>query len=161
MKSSELVKCISEFPYLNTFFAGIYAKDNIPKKLKHNNFIIVNTDFLNGPGIHWYCLLKINDCIECFDSLGVDSDKKSFLFSLPIVKKSTELDLNTTPLQLPNSSTCGGFVLYFLINRYHNLDMNYDDLLNDLFEVRAEVNESKVKSFLQNHLENYIHDGSL
>lgn len=159
MKSSELSACIKQFPSLHLFFNGIYAKDNIPKKLKNYNFIIVNTDRKDGPGIHWYCLLKINDCIECFDSLGIDQEKKFFLFSLPLMDTASECEINSTPLQSSNSSSCGEFVLYFLINRYHNLDISYNELLNDLFDVSSEINETNVKKFLLDNCENFIQDG--
>lgn len=151
MLGTEFKKYFESFPYLKQYFAGIFAADELPKKLKNDYFIICNTDLSSGPGKHWYCLARFNDCIECFDSLGVDDSKKAFLSQLPLVQNVGELDVNTTQLQSENSNACGEFVIYFVVQRFHNKDQDLNSLLNDIFTFDTENNEIKVKKFLLTH----------
>ena len=79
MISSEFAEKLSHFPNLKKKFGGIFSADTLPIKLKPKSFIICNTDVEKGPGKHWYCVVKLNTSVlECFDSLGIDSEKKLF-----------------------------------------------------------------------------------
>ena len=49
-----------------------------------------------------------------------------------------------------STSTCGEFVLYFLFQRMHNQDLDYETLLNDIFVSNPVTNEQKVKKFFDN-----------
>ena len=55
-------------------------------------------------------------------------------------------------MQNSDSKSCGEFVIYFLINRLHNKDIELEDLLNYIFETSTEKNENIVDQFL---LENF------
>lgn len=154
MNATEFQEYFKSFPYFSPFFQGVFAADEIPRSLKENHFIICNTDLSTGLGIHWYCLLRLNDCLECFDSLGVDESKKQFIITLPLVQKIGQVELNKTQVQSLHSNTCGQFVIYFLIQRLHNKDLNLNDLLNEIFTVDKEKNEIIVKTFLKTHFEN-------
>jgi len=153
MLASEFQNYFNHFHHLNKFFDGIFASDEIPNKLRTNHFVICNTDSSNNPGIHWYCMINSNNCIECFDSLGIDNEKKQFLTTLPLITKSnfSEVEFNTTQVQASGSSTCGQFVIYFIIQRLHNQDMDFEDLLNEIFSTDPDKNEQKVKAFLNTH----------
>ena len=80
MISNEFEERLANFPHLKKYFDGTVSSDTIPKVIKKDHFIICNTDTSSGPGKHWYCVLKSDsNVLECFDSLGIDNDKKKFL----------------------------------------------------------------------------------
>ena len=152
MFSNEFEKKLSHFPNLNKHFGGVYSSDTIPLRIRQKSFIICNTDVQKGSGKHWYCILKSEaNTLECFDSLGIDQAKKQFLkhsCHFPSIKK---IRFNLTAVQSSDSSSCGLFVLYFLIHRFHNKDMSYDDLLNEIFVESKSTNEEKVALFCNYH----------
>ena len=152
MISSNFAKYLHSFPNVKKFFKGIFAADTIPKTLKVNHFLICNTDTANGNGKHWYCVIRTKTSeIECFDSLGIDQPKRIFLQNTFNFKGIRKIKFNCTPVQSPESSTCGHFVLYFLINRMYNKDLGFSDLLNDIFESDTYKNEEAVTTFFQKH----------
>lgn len=98
-------------------------------------------------GKHWICFLRSHkDYIELFDSLGVDDDKKA------LIKRYCKIDVkklkfNESSFQDKNSDTCGKFVLYYAIERMHNLDLDFEEILEDLFDKNNDKNEEIVKKF--------------
>jgi len=153
MLASQFYDCLSTFSELLKFCCGIYAIDCIPTKIKDGHFFICNTDTSNGPGIHWFCLIRQGHSIECFDSLGIDQKKKQIILSLPLMKQAflRELEFNTTQLQSSDSILCGEFTLYFLINRFHNQDLSFPNLINEIFDSSQEKNYTFVR-FCKEHL---------
>ena len=119
----------------------------MPKTIKWRHFCFCNTDVKSGTGKHWICFLKSHkDTIELFDSLGVDNDKYVLLKNyckFPVSK----LIFNETSFQDKTSDTCGKFVLYFAIERMHNLDLSFEEILHDIFEEKTKINEEKVVLF--------------
>ena len=155
MLSVEFEQKLSQFPNLKKHFHGVFAADTIPSKIKLKSFLICNTDDQKGTGKHWYCVVKINSTtLECFDSLGIDNEKKLFLTSSFNHKTIKKIKFNVTQLQSSISDTCGFFVLYFIVNRYHNQDLNFTELLNEIFTQNIEHNETVVKNFAQEHFQN-------
>jgi len=154
MISSEFTDFLKNFPHLLKFCGGIYARDCIPSKINDGYFYICNTDISDGPGIHWFCLIRQGHSIECFDSLGIDSSKKLILLSLPLIQQSfvRDLEFNTTQIQPSASILCGEFTLYFLINRLHNQDLSFSNLINEIFVPSLEHNETLVVRFCKEHL---------
>ena len=65
-----------------------------------------------------------------------------------------KLLFNEDAFQDINSDTCGKFVLYFGIERMHNLDLTFEEILEDLFEIDQLKNEEKVKQFYEFCLQN-------
>lgn len=152
MISSEFSTKLSNFPHLKKFYQGIFSADNLPKLIKKNHFIICNTDVSTGEGKHWYAVLRLEtDCLELFDSLGIDEEKRSFIKRKFQLKRISKVKFNVTQVQSSKTSTCGLFVLYFLVNRFHNKDMSFTDLLNDIFVHSESQNETLVKQFCDEH----------
>lgn len=88
-----------------------------------------------------------------FDSLGVDSEKKIMVENF--CKFSTkEIIFNETAFQESESDTCGLFALYFAIERMHNLDLSFEEILHDLFKTDKSHNEKKVQEFCDFALKN-------
>lgn len=155
MLSPEFEQKLSQFPNLKKHFGGVFSADTIPSKIKLKSFLVCNTDVHKGPGKHWYCIVKINSTtLECFDSLGIDTEKKLFLESSFNHKNIRKIKFNVTQLQSSTSDTCGLFVLYFIVNRYHNQDLNFSDLVNEIFMKNIEYNETVVKQFALEHFQN-------
>lgn len=147
MNTSDFILYFEHSP-LKKYFAGVYPSDKIPKFLKVHNFFICNTDDSGNPGRHWYLIYKVNKAIlECFDSLGIDDDKRKFLFSTFKSRGIRKLKYNMTKLQSQNTSTCGQFCVYYIVNRIHNLDLSFSEFLNEYFEIDEDKNEQLVNRF--------------
>ena len=152
MESPEFSEKLSNFPEIKKYFEGIFSADNLPKKIKKNCFIICNTDVSTGRGKHWYCIVKLSSTIlQCFDSLGIDNTKKNFIVSNLRQKGIQQIKFNVTQVQSSESDTCGLFVLYFLIQRYHNKDLSFNELMNEIFVFSQTENEKLVNSFALDH----------
>lgn len=150
MFATELTEVIQKFVFKN-HFKGIYSSDQLPKSLKNLQFIIVNTDVSSGPGIHWYCVVRLKNLVEVFDSLGVSSDsQKEYITSHFNFKGVTHITFNSTQLQPLTSSYCGEYVLMYLYERYFNLDLLFDDLLNEIFRNSTGQNDEVVLKFKRN-----------
>ena len=98
MLSPEFSEKLSHFPNLKKYFQGVFSADTIPSKINNKSFLICNTDIKNGSGKHWYCVLKFAPSIlECFDSLGIDDQKKTFFV---LVRKTNKKLLFWRPKQI-------------------------------------------------------------
>lgn len=152
MLSSEFYDVFKKFHCTESNFKGCFSADTIPKKFKLNEFAVINTDIQSGQGKHWYCIFKANRfSLEVFDSLGIDSFKKSFLekhLKLPALK---EIEFNSIPFQKSDTNSCGKYVCYFVINRLHNLDHSLNEILLELFCFSdLDKNEKIVENFFEN-----------
>ena len=150
MQGFEINDFFDSFPQLKKHYAGIFAVDTLPKQLKFRHFCVCNTDKSSGVGIHWFCFLRNSKySIECFDSLGVTTEKKELLGKICKFKGITEIEFNETQFQASNSESCGLFTLYFLLERMHNLDLTFETLLEEIFDAENhDLNEQKVKDFM-------------
>lgn len=155
MQGFEITEYFENLPYLKKHFLGVFSINTLPKRFKKNSFLICNTDTSNGVGKHWICFSKTSsNCIECFDSLGINELKKNLLNTYCDFKNVLKIEFNETQFQDNNSSTCGLFAIYFAIQRFHNLELEFDELLEEIFDVKTEKNEVIVKTFLDELIEN-------
>ena len=83
------------------------------------------------------------DLLEIFDSLGGDVHFFRKYIKIPVV-----IEFNITILQCLDSRLCGSFVLYFIILRYLNLDLELKEFLNEYFYLDCKTNENLVNRFL-------------
>lgn len=150
MNGAELQGFVSNISSVKSFFLGIFSINTLPKIFPSKHFLICNYDLNSSPGTHWFCLLKSSDqCLECFDSLGLNIEKKNLLQKYCRSWKVSSLKYNETAVQNQLTSTCGKFVLYFAIHRMHNLDLSFSTLLNEIFEQNTIKNEELVYKFLK------------
>jgi hypothetical protein len=149
MQSNELSDFIKKIPSLKNHFVGVFAIDLLPETIENRQFLFCNTAPHNEIGEHWFCLSKINNEIEVFDSLGVDDAKKDLLRKFCKIKTKSKLKINDTAVQSRTSTSCGLFVLYFAINRFHNADLGFNTLLNEIFSFDVSLNEQLVSEFCQ------------
>jgi hypothetical protein len=146
MQGSEFYEYLNFFPEFKKHFKGIFSIDTLPKTLGYRNFLICNTDIHTGEGKHWLCFFQTQkNEIEVFDSLGIDHIKKQLLNDNCKFKKT--LIYNTTSFQDSNSTSCGSFVLFFFIERLFNLDLDFHDFLELIFDSDLNINEKTVSEF--------------
>lgn len=150
MNGSHLHQFLVTFPNVYAFFKGIFYIDKIPIYLRNHCFIICNTDTNEGPGKHWILFIKRKNIVECFDSLGIDNEKKALLEKYCKFKYATEIIYNETQYQPIDSISCGKFVLYFLMERYYNPDLDFEELLSECFSSDLKQNEIDVMEFFEN-----------
>lgn len=152
MQGSEIEEILNHLPSIKNHFVGIFSIDTLPKLLKRRTFLICNTAKHNQLGEHWICICKTDVKIEIFDSLGINSDRKNLLLKYCKFKNAKDFKVNDTQFQLSSSSTCGLFVIYFSIQRFHNLDLSFSTLLGEIFSKNLTSNEDKVKRFCANYI---------
>ncbi len=150
MNGEELKDIINSINSAKQYFKGIFSINTLPRKLSVPSFLICNYDIDKKPGSHWFCVFKSSTKIlECFDSLGLTEEKQTLLKNHCKIDNIGSICYNQTQVQNNLSSTCGKFVLYFAIQRLHNLDLNFTELLNEIFEENVNNNEIRVSNFLQ------------
>jgi len=80
MFASEFDEIFEKFPIVKQLYGGCFSSDRIPKNIKQKHFIICNTANSDSEGEHWYTFVKVSKTeVECFDPLGISSDKEMFL----------------------------------------------------------------------------------
>lgn len=150
MISSEIAEYFEKLPFMHRHFMGVYSIDTIPKTIPERKCLIFNLSKSYMMGSHWVSLARPeSNLIEIFDSLGTQFDmlKPHLQFS-----KQFNYVYNLEPFQLPTSSTCGLFCITFLIERMCNLDLPFNEVLAEIFEINAEKNEDIVKTYCKNLL---------
>lgn len=147
MNGSEFQQYIDIFPSIKNYFKGVFSIDLIPSSLKKYQFCICNNDTSNGKGKHWFIILKINkNTCELFDSLGFTDDKINYFKNFNKIKNN--IIFNETQFQPNDFDSCGLFCIYFIIERLHNVDLDFDDLLSNIFKTNdLNYNENIVKKF--------------
>jgi hypothetical protein len=147
MLGSEFNQYFTHFTELKKFFLGVFSIDTVPKQIKKNHFCICNTSPSNTEGEHWFCILKIKrNQLELFDSLGVNVQKEEF-YKKNLRCYKNFLTFNVTQFQPNDSQNCGLFCLFFLFERFHNLDLDFDELLEEVFNTSLLKNDQKVEEF--------------
>ena len=149
MQGFQINEYFNSFPNLTKHYKGIFAIDTLPRIIKLRQFLICNTDLSSGSGAHWFCLLRTSkNTLECFDSLGITDDKKKNLELYCHVKGVKDIEFNETPFQLEHSDSCGLYCVYYIIKRMYNLDLDFEHLLEEIFDDKnKEENELVVKQF--------------
>ena len=149
MEGTEFQKYFNHFPYLLNYYRGTFAIDTLPKTLKTDQFLIFNNETSDKKGQHWLCLYKEKKNLLCFDSIGIDGSKRILLEKYCKLKGIKEIIFNETQFQLTTSDTCGKFVIFFLIQKSYNKDLNFTDLLEDIFDKNPSKNELLIEKFFE------------
>ena len=148
MQSTQFEKYFNFFPYLKKYYVGTFAIDKIPLNLKQHHFFVFNSDTSDQSGQHWLCCYKEDKIIYCFDSIGIDEQKKQMLESFfKHFKGVKEIHFNETQFQTSTSATCGQFTIYFLVQKSFNKDLSFQELLEEIFQKDSTKNELLVKHF--------------
>ncbi len=87
---------------------------------------------------------------EVFDSLGTTLSYIQNTFQ----DFRGECVFNQNPIQAKNSLACGEFCLFYVIQRYFNEDLDFEEILEEWFSVNLHDNEIIVKTFLRHESDN-------
>lgn len=159
LSTSDFSKYLLNIPDLVIHWSGTKALDEIPKKLKVKTFVIVNTSVKTQREGHWIVIGRPHKGIlELFNSLGCESIAaiKPYL-QFPF---RSEIIYNNSPVQLPTSSTCGLYCIFFAVHRYFNLDIPFEELIEEIFTSDLNKNENMVVKFCH-HILNLSHPHDL
>jgi hypothetical protein len=97
--------------------------------------------------MHWVAFYKeASSVLEFFDSFGLQLETYGPEFVNFAVRNGKDVSLNVHQLQPNNTSSCGQFCLYFLLNR--NLGRSYEEIMSDFDLNDCEYNNMIVKSFV-------------
>jgi len=144
MQTTDILNLFNHFPLIKSHFKGVHPIDLIPHKIPQKFFIIFNKDLSTQSGSHWICLLRSDDeNYEIFDSLGTDVDYIKPFLHFP----NANYIYNTEAFQDHETSSCGLFAAFFAIHRLMNLDLDYHEVLSEIFERNTKTNEKKVLKF--------------
>ena len=125
-------------------FQGIYSMDELPQAIKYYPcLMIINTQAHNLDGEHWIAVhIGKHRRGEIFDSLVTPLPNILLRwlnsFSVSYIK-------NHRQFQHPMSSTCGGYVLYYVLNRLKD-----SNCMDKYFNASLPLNEMKVLRFYAN-----------
>ena len=112
MNSLQLHKILSK--YKN--FLGIFARDELPYKVKYPSFFVFNTDNRSEPGEHWLAIFIDEDKkAEFFDSYG--NHPRYFRLEKYLDKIARSWTYNGQRIQDYFSQLCGHYCVYFLIQK--------------------------------------------
>jgi hypothetical protein len=117
---------------------GVFPRNRLPAPLLPGGYV-VNTDNIDGPGIHWIALWVKEESIEFMDSFGHKPSHYGWSFSLPTL-------YNIKPLQSRNSAACGAYCLYYLYYRCRGIAM--DDILLRFSDDDRRSNDACVVNFV-------------
>lgn len=126
-------------PVLSDSVVGILASDELPKRFNYFPVsFIVNTDKGINPGKHWVAIY-ISSSIEgeFFDSYGNSPSYYSNEFENFFDKHGLKMTYNQKRLQGYDSSVCGQYCIYYLMQSCRGMNM-----------------KSVVKPFTQNYSNN-------
>ncbi len=92
-------------------------------------------------------LRRHEDLFEVFDSLGITVEDVRRYFQNQF---HGVFEFNESPIQSLDSSACGEFCIFYVIQRYFNEDLLMEEILEEWFSKDLNKNESIVKTFLEN-----------
>lgn len=124
-------------------FDNVYSLDTLPTVVKqYPTFIVLNTHSQNLEGEHWKAIFIGEDRRgELFDSLG---QVPNIATQQWLRKHTRQYQRNERVLQHPFSSTCGAFVLYFILNR---LQVDRFKTVIQRFSCNPSSNEKMIRTF--------------
>lgn len=142
MNTNEIEKVIQQNSCAPEVFAGVFARDRIPKRIKYPCSMVWNTDPAHKPGEHWVAVHLDEDGIgEYFDSYGLEPPA---CFKRYMQQNSVKWTWNTTQLQDVWTSACGYFCVFYIIYRSRGIPMS--DIVKHLNNI--EENDQYVMQFV-------------
>ena len=122
-------------------FHGVYSIDNLPFAVpRHPFFMIVNTQARNLPGEHWKTIfIDKNKRGEVFDSLAVPLNNILIRWLNRFTRSYT---VNRIAYQHPLSTTCGGFAVFYVLNR-----LSDPNCVTTMFDSIPYENDERVRAY--------------
>lgn len=115
--------------------------DQLEENIKCHMPVVVNTDISTGPGIHWICIVEIDEVAFIIDPLGPDNFRP---YDELMFKQFSEMGLKPVfyngKFQFKSSTVCGYFSMLIaneLIKlkkrKYHYTIEDADKVVNQAF----------------------------
>ena len=150
--NSDQLQCVINCDHiLSKYIKGVFPSDRVPIYLRSTpGGIICNNQPHYMRGEHWISLFITPERTgEFFCSLGFPIEHYSTYFKDFFYRNGVKhIISNTKRLQCENCSTCGYWVLYYLVNRSRNISMF--DIVNEFDHSRTHVNDEYVHDFIVN-----------
>lgn len=122
LNTQQILQILRKDKFSKTHFLGVFARDQIPLKLKYPSSLILNTDKSNQKGEHWLAIYYDKDGkAEFFDSFG--RHPAEFKLENYMQKTSTKWDYNSKQLQSFQSKICGYYCVLFIMYRSRGYEM--------------------------------------
>lgn len=132
MNTFQLTNILNTDSFTKRLFLGVYARDEVPIKVKYPSCFIINTHNSNQPGEHWLAFFLNQDgSVEFFDPIGLSPQFYNLDKYLQIISKNKVFYTNQR-LQGFGSNYCGVYCVYFLYQRSRGITFNnfYKDFEN-------------------------------
>jgi hypothetical protein len=150
MDNTQIAQICLNSKVIKKNFKGVYAIDEIPRRLKPPTAIIINTDKKNSVGEHWVASYSTKDTIFFFDSLGGNIHRSTYLFD-HLYDSTRSVVVNSCRYQQTKSTVCGVYVILFLY--YMNKGYTYSYFLNLFRENDLQNNDRIVCELFKSKLE--------
>ena len=128
---------ITRHYHLQSRFAGIFARDQVPRELESGFFYIVNSANRADSGEHWLTFF-MDEEVEFMDSFGKSPEQYGLHVRYPLI-------MNGRQLQSNESDTCGHFVMFYLY--FRTLDLSMETILSS-FSENTQRNDVVVRNFV-------------
>ena len=116
LNNLEIEKLLSAHPATKNIYKGfLYPRDTKTPKIYPPALYIVNTDYAEGPGLHWILIYYLKNKTIFFDPFGLSPDIHNFPFV--VERNNNPVTYNTFTVQnfTSRSYSCGHFVIIFAI----------------------------------------------
>ena len=145
MNDKELVQLVNSDPWTEHHFKGVFPFNSVPELNRGQEFAIVNIDN------HWIVVYRENKVtLQVFNSLGSESAVKTVLRNnYSLVKDIHQVSYSTTPFQGTDSTSCGQFCVYFIVNRLRYTHESFQEILARCFSSDVDENEKRVAQFVE------------
>lgn len=154
MNGFQLYAILKRHHHTRDVFDSVLPADLMPRDVGHfPSMFVVNQDPHMKDGSHWcaICFPAKNKAAEFFDSRahGLDAYPSEMVLSLQS-NGNGRIKTNPHPYQLPESSTCGNFCLWFLDQRC--MGLNFENCMKLLSNQALERNERIVTRYTDLHM---------
>lgn len=150
MDAKDIYQILKSDPRASSCFQGVYPSDKLPEgKISYPSAFVANIDKSHEKGSHWIAFF--------FDKLGEASyfDSYGFYPLLPTFEKFLDrhakgkIKYNNTQLQSLFSTTCGAYVIFYIMHRARGFSM--ESIVN-MFDSRDQAyNDRHIHEFIQKH----------
>lgn len=144
MDEKEIADLLDNLPC----FLGVYARDELPKKItKWPTALVVNTDPRSRPGEHWVAFfMRDKDTIEYFDPYGI---RPLYIEYFDFIKRNCKRwyynELHFQPT-IPLSVACGLYCTLYIRIRCNGISFN--DFIR-LFAKNIKFNDLLLQIYLK------------
>ena len=145
MNTFQIYKVLKKDLKTREYFSGVFARDQLPTKVKWPSCMVINTDKSNEPGEHWLAVYydKDGNC-DFFDSYGNSPSK----FNLKKYFETTSISINYNNKKIQGffSDYCGHYCLIFLYLRCRGKSL---ESIENLFNNSSDTNDNLIKKLIK------------